>query len=154
MFNVSKDNNTKEEELKEIDEKKSQSSKEEELKKIDEEKEYLEKKLKNPQSSKEEELKKIREKQEKLRKVLKTSEKGEEKIVDTGAWEKKTQERIEKEGMSKIRGILCCLAFLFLWVVMMLLVRIGAGEGFFIICLPTILFLMIPFEYLFNKITW
>jgi len=154
MFDVSKDSNTKEEEIKEIDEKKDESSREEKLKKIDEEKECIEKKLKNPQSSKEEELKKIREKQEKLRKVLKTSEKGEEKVVDTSAWEKKTQERIEKEGMNKIRGILCCLAFLFLWVVMMLLVGIGAGEGVFIMCLPTILFLMIPFEYLFNKIAW
>ena len=60
----------------------------------------------------------------------------------------------EKEGMGKICGIFYCLAFLFLWVVMMLLVRIGAGEGFFILCLPSLLFLMIPFEYLFNKIAW
>ena len=133
MFGLSK-NDAKMEELKEIDEKKKQ----------------FEKELKKAESSKEEELKKIDEEKRQVEEELKK--------IETSSKEKELEKNDEKkkkgEGMSKVRGILCCLAFLFLWVVMMLLVRIGAGEGFFILCLPSLLFLMIPFEYLFNKIAW
>ena len=134
MFGLSKDD-AKTEELKEIDEKKKQFEKE--LKKVED-------------SSKEEELKKIDEEKRQVEEELKKIE-----ASSKGKELKKNDEKKKKgEGMSKIRGTICCLAFLFLWVVMMLLVRIVAGEGFFILCLPSLLLLMIPFEYVFDKITW
>lgn len=125
-------------------------AKTEELKEIDEKKKQFEKELKKAESSKEEELKKIDEEKRQVEEELKKIE-----ASSKGKELKKNDEKKKKgEGMSKIRGTICCLAFLFLWVVMMLSVRIGAGEGFFILCLPSLLLLMIPFEYIFDKITW